>query len=35
MKKHLLLVFVALLPFFASAQVEIDGIWYYLDEAAK
>ena len=32
MKKHLLLLFAALLPLVASAQtkVEIDGIWYNL-----
>ena len=36
MKKHLLLLFTALLPFLASAQtkVEIDGIWYNLNENA-
>ena len=33
MKKHLLLLFTALLPLVASAQtkVEIDGIWYNLN----
>ena len=37
MKKQLLLLFVALLPLLASAQtkVEIDGIWYNLDESTK
>ena len=37
MKKHLLLLFAALLPLLASAQtkVEIDGIWYNLVPKAK
>ena len=37
MKKHLLLLFTALLPLVASAQttVEIDGIWYNLVSMAK
>ncbi len=37
MKKHLLLLFTALLPLVASAQtkVEIDGIWYNLVSKAK
>ena len=37
MKKHLLLLFTALLPLVASAQttVEIDGIWYNLISKAK
>ena len=37
MKKHLLLIFAALLPLVASAQtkVEIDGIWYNLITKAK
>ena len=37
MKKHLLLLFAALLPLVASAQtkVEIDGIWYNLVSNAK
>ena len=37
MKKHLLLLFAALLPLVASAQttVEIDGIWYNLVSKAK
>ena len=35
MKKHLLFLFVVLLPLVASAEkVEIDGIWYNLDENA-
>ena len=37
MKRHLLLLFTALLPLVASAQtnVEIDGIWYNLVSMAK
>ena len=37
MKKHLLILFAALLPLVASAQtkVEIDGIWYNLIAEAK
>ncbi|MBE6291789.1 MAG: leucine-rich repeat domain-containing protein [Bacteroidales bacterium] len=36
MKKHLLLLFAALLPLVASAEkVEIDGIWYNLVSKAK
>ncbi len=36
MKKSILLLFAALLPLVASAEkVEIDGIWYNLDESAK
>ena len=32
MKKHLLCIFAALMPLLASAQVEIEGIWYILNE---
>ncbi|MBO7266692.1 MAG: leucine-rich repeat domain-containing protein, partial [Bacteroidaceae bacterium] len=37
MKKHLLILFAALLPLVASAQtqVEIDGIWYNLIKKVK
>ena len=37
MKRHLLILFAALLPLVASAQtkVEIDGIWYNLDEETQ
>ena len=36
MKKSILLLFATLLPLVASAEkVEIDGIWYNLDESAK
>ena len=37
MKKHLLLLFAALLPMLASAQtkVEIDGIWYNLNAETR
>ncbi len=36
MKKHLLLLFAALLPLVASAEkVEIDGIWYNLISKTK
>ena len=31
MKKHLLFLFATLLPFFSSAQVEVNGIYYNLD----
>ena len=35
MKKFLQFLFTALLPLFASAKVEINGIWYNLDEDTK